>query len=100
MGDYSVGEGTTTFQKTISKFQINATFSHQQVGTSLWTDHIISAISSLVLQLHLDSEYLVFLHSSSWTNLMWRWKANLNCRIFDRSKHIIGDSKCIRLVVT
>eukprot|EP01083_Nonionella_stella_P177615 624758_1 len=95
--DYSVGEGTTTYRKTQKKFGNDTV--NVDVGTSFYTDHLISAVSSLVLQVHLDTPYFVVLRSSSWTRLMWNWVSALNCNINHPEKHEIKSSQCIGLHV-
>eukprot|EP01084_Bolivina_argentea_P060346 110261_1 len=92
--DYSVGEGTTTYKKTVRKF---GNILDDKLRTSFYTDPIVSALSSLMLQLHLETEYMVYLDSSSWTKLMWRWLSILNCNI-NKQKHSMHDeNKCILL---
>eukprot|EP01083_Nonionella_stella_P139203 424126_1 len=93
--DYSVGEGTTTYQRTQKVYHtVNG-----EVGTSFYTDHIVSAMSSLLLQLHLDTEYFVVLRSSSWTHLMWKWTPMLNCNIYNPDRHVMRHAKCLALAV-
>ena len=91
--DYSVGEGTISFEKTARKSNLTI---NENMWTSLYTDPIISALSSLMLQIHLDSEYLVYGDSSSWTTLMWEWSGSLNCNIHPE-RHVFRGNKCIKL---
>ena len=91
--DFSVGEGTTTYRQTVKwwKQPLDRT-----VGTSLETDHMVSALSSLVMQVHLEPEYLVYGDSSSWLKLMWKWLSLMDCNI-DRTFHVSGSNRCIEL---
>jgi len=93
--DFSVGEGTTTYKRTAIAF--NGSMSRVGVGKSLETDHIISALSSLMLQIHMETQYLLWLYESSWTELMWNWLAVLNCNV-DRNKHVVEGNKCVKLL--
>eukprot|EP01083_Nonionella_stella_P022804 63044_1 len=91
--DYSVGEGTTTYKKTLLKF---GNVLHDALGTSLDTDPIVSALSSLMLQLYFETEYMIYLDSSSWTKLMWRWRSLLNCNT-KQNGSVSAQSKCVLL---
>lgn len=94
--DFSVGEGTTTYKRTQIKY--NASL-REGVRTSLETDNIISAMSSLLLQLHFETEYLLWLYESSWTEMMWNWLAVLNCNV-NKTKHVADKNKCVKLLNT
>eukprot|EP01084_Bolivina_argentea_P215676 366220_1 len=85
--DFSVGEGTASYRETknIGKY------SH---GQSLDKDHIVSALASLLLQIHLESEYMVKMTSSSWTNLIWNLMAFMDCN-HDEYFKLKNESKCI-----
>lgn len=91
--DFSVGEGTMTYKDTISAFNQSL---DSAVGTSLETDHIVSALSSLMFQVHLEPEYIVIGDSSTWLKLMWKWLSFLNCNI-KPELHRIDNNKCIEL---
>eukprot|EP01084_Bolivina_argentea_P130231 229905_1 len=91
--DYSVGEGTTTFTDTVKHYKQAI---KEGVGTSLETDHIVSAISSLMFQVHLEPKYIVYGDSSTWLKLMWKWLSFLNCNI-KPELHLIDNNKCIEL---
>eukprot|EP01084_Bolivina_argentea_P106005 189832_1 len=94
--DYSVGEGTTTYKNTKRLYHAEL---NSEIGTSLYTDHIVSALSSLMLQLRLETEYLIWLYESSWTELMWNWLAILNCNV-NKKKHIPNYNKCVKLLTS
>ena len=94
--DYSVGEGTTTYKQTKRRYHEK---DYDEIGTSFYTDHIVSALSSLMLQLHLETEYLVWLYESSWTELMWNWLAILNCNI-NKERHKVNYNKCCKLLTS
>ena len=78
--DFSVGEGTTTYKGTLRNFG-DTQHLRNGTGTSLETDHIVSALSSLIFQVHLEPEYIVIGDSSTWLKLMWKWLYFMNCNI-------------------
>ena len=94
--DYSVGEGTTTYRRTKKLYNVSL---DDKLGTSLGTDHIVSALSSLILQVHLETEYLLWLYESSWTELMWNWLAILNCNVM-AERHKAEYNKCCKLLTS
>merc|ERR1712228_896324 len=91
--DFSVGEGTTTYKKTLAVYNQSLGF---EVGKGFETDHIVSALSSLIFQVHLEPEYIVYGDSSTWLKLMWKWLSFLNCNV-KPEKHVVDGSKCIEL---
>eukprot|EP01083_Nonionella_stella_P006186 17981_1 len=91
--DFSVGEGTTTYKQTVKVFNVAL---DGDLGSSLEKDHIVSALSSLMFQVHLEPEYMVYGDSSTWLKIMWRWLALLNCNL-EPEWHKIDGNKCIEL---
>ena len=91
--DFSVGEGTTTYRQTVKWWKQPL---QREVGTSLETDHMVSALSSLIMQVHLEPEYIVYGDSSTWLKLMWKWLGLMDCNI-DRTFHVSGSNQCIEL---
>eukprot|EP01083_Nonionella_stella_P071426 191829_1 len=91
--DFSVGEGTTSYKQTVKKFNVSL---EDGLGSSLEKDHIVSALSSLMFQVHLEPEYIVYGDSSTWLKIMWRWLALMNCNI-EPEWHKIDGNKCIEL---
>ena len=92
--DFSVGEGTTTYKATVQKFNQAL---DGEIGTSLETDHIVSALSSLMFQVHLEPKYIVYGDSSTWLKLMWKWLNYMNCNIKPEYHRDVEQAKCVEL---
>ncbi len=93
--DFSVGEGTTTYKGTLRKFKDQKL--DERTGSSLETDHIVSALSSLIFQVHLEPKYIVYGDSSTWLKLMWKFLNYMNCNIKPEYHRDVNDAKCVEL---
>merc|ERR1712228_476115 len=96
--DYSPGEGSPKYVNKMDKNDeyLKLTIS-ENIATSLDTDGMIGALSSLWLQLRSGSKYIAYIRQSNWLRMMWHLKYYLDCG-YERVRDYEDEKECVELI--
>ena len=88
--DVNAGEGTMGYKRSDRALD-------PLLGTALKFDHTVNSMATVMLQLHLEPEYVQFWDQSSFSKFMWQWAQNLECTTDHEQRSRREERKCIEL---